>query len=165
MADDTKDALDSLMKEALFEELARIEHERWAHWQTYFHEQLRKELPGPALERVIAPWERQRLTTYDNLTEREKEADRGQVMRYWPLIENLSWTLPSGMRIFKLYRHEDETGISGTGTVALGVVFPDGRVEMRWQTKTASTTSFDRIRDVEEVHGHNGKTSIVWLST
>lgn len=67
------------------------------------------------------------------------------------------------MRRFELHRDDDETGVSGTGVVAAGCVFEDGKVVMRWRTKTASTTSFDNLNDVLAVHGHGGKTRIVWI--
>ena len=48
-----------LESEQLVDELAAIEHERWAHWQRYVQ-----------------------------LTEREKASDREQVRRYLPVIIN-----------------------------------------------------------------------------
>jgi hypothetical protein len=66
---------------------------------------------------------------------------------------------------FRLERHDDETGISGVGAVAYGVKFVDGVVVMRWCTATGphSTTVFDSVDDVLVVHGHHGKTEIVWV--
>jgi hypothetical protein len=67
-------------------------------------------------------------------------------------------------RRFHLYRHADETGVSGTGIVAEGVQFQDGVVSMRWCVKPArSTTSYDNVPDVTTIHGHDGKTEIVWI--
>jgi len=66
-------------------------------------------------------------------------------------------------RRFNLVRYEDETGVSGTGIVAQGVQFADGRIVIKWVTDTSSTTIFDSIEDVETVHGHGGKTEVVWL--
>ncbi len=64
---------------------------------------------------------------------------------------------------FVLVRHEDETGVSGTGPVAEGVVFSDyGRVGMTWTTQHASTCFYPDVATVERIHGHNGKTLIVW---
>jgi ferredoxin len=65
-------------------------------------------------------------------------------------------------RTFVLQRDEDESGVSGTGEVAHGVLFDDGKVAMRWRTKTAATTLFDSIAHVLEVHGHGGATRIIW---
>ena len=67
------------------------------------------------------------------------------------------------MRRFILQRDIDETGISGVGAVAQGVQFDDGVCAMRWNTNTGSTAIYDSAKDVEAIHGHNGKTQIVWL--
>lgn len=69
------------------------------------------------------------------------------------------------MRTFELHRDEDETGISGTGIVAEGIQFSDGRVALRWQTHGNdhhSTVIWDDVASVEAIHGHGGKTRIVW---
>lgn len=62
------------------------------------------------------------------------------------------------MRRFHLVREEDETGISGTGVVAEGVVFSDGRVALRWvaHEHTRSTVLWDAVEDVLTIHGHGG---------
>lgn len=65
--------------------------------------------------------------------------------------------------MFQLHRDIDESGVSGTGAVAEGVVFNDGTVAMRWRTKHSSTCIYDSIDDVETIHGHGGKTRLVWL--
>ena len=62
---------------------------------------------------------------------------------------------------FHLVRIEDETGISGTGMVARGVILPSGAVVMEWQTFHSSICYYKNIGDVEEIHGHNGKTLVV----
>jgi hypothetical protein len=67
------------------------------------------------------------------------------------------------MRLFYLNRVEDETGVSGTGEVAGGIIWHDGRVAMRWFTDTASTAFYDSIQAVEEIHGHGGKTRVVFM--
>lgn len=72
------------------EQLAAIEHERWADWQRWMHAQCSQyELDSAAL--VIPPalvqrWERQIRTKYEDLSEEEKRSDREQVDRYWPLL-------------------------------------------------------------------------------
>jgi len=67
------------------------------------------------------------------------------------------------MRTFELHRDEDETGISGTGVVAEGIQFSDGQVALRWQVGDhRSTVVWDDVADVIAIHGHNGKTRIVW---
>lgn len=67
------------------------------------------------------------------------------------------------MRRFHLQRNEDETGVSGTGVVAEGVQFTDGRCTIRWRTARASTADYDSITDLEEIHGHQGRTVVVWV--
>ena len=65
---------------------------------------------------------------------------------------------------FVLRRTEDETGISGVGDVAWGVLFPDGVCVTRWcVTDIRQTCVWSSLADVEAVHGHNGKTAVVFL--
>lgn len=66
-------------------------------------------------------------------------------------------------RRFTLVRDEDETGVSGTGVIVEGLEFTDGTVALRWLTGTTSTAVYASIADVETIHGHGGKTRIVWL--
>jgi len=66
-------------------------------------------------------------------------------------------------RVFHLVRDEDVSGVSGCGMVAEGVVFSDGRAVMRWLPGPARGISiFDSIRELESVHGHAGRTRVVW---
>lgn len=66
-------------------------------------------------------------------------------------------------RRFVLERDTDETGVSGVGTVAWGVAFPDGAAVTRWNAAIAQTCAWQSIADVVAVHGHGGRTRIVWL--
>lgn len=66
-------------------------------------------------------------------------------------------------RRFELHRDADETGVSGTGVVASGLCWADGRAAIRWHTPLRSTTAYESMADVEAIHGHGGKTRIVWL--
>lgn len=66
-------------------------------------------------------------------------------------------------RRFVLLRDHDVSGVSGTGLVAHGVQWPDGRVSTRWNGSVAQSCSWDCIEDVETIHGHNGATKVVWL--
>lgn len=74
------------------------------------------------------------------------------------------------MRTFHLERYEDETGISGTGVVAEGVEFSDGTTVLRWlEAGTArpdvvrpTTVVHESVASVEALHGHGGKTQIVY---
>lgn len=68
-------------------------------------------------------------------------------------------------RRFKLVRHEDESGVSGTGTVAYGVAFPEpnGRAVLGWVTEVNSVAVYSSLAEVREIHGHDGKTEVVIL--
>lgn len=66
----------------------------------------------------------------------------------------------NGVRRFFLDRATDETGISGTGTVAQGVVWGDGSVALRWLTRHRSTCVYASMDDVVAIHGHAGKTRV-----
>lgn len=73
------------------------------------------------------------------------------------------------MQGFELIRHHDVTGTSGTGRVAVGVVFEDGIAVTHWLTDTRSTVvwhteSLQHAEDtLKRIHGHGGHTQINWL--
>lgn len=69
------------------------------------------------------------------------------------------------MRRFELHRHEDVTGVSGTGVVAEGVVFRDGVAVLRWLGEWPTSVVWHErgVDSIEHVHGHSGATDIVWL--
>lgn len=68
------------------------------------------------------------------------------------------------MKTFHLVRDEDETGISGTGVVAEGVIFRNNWVAVHWLTQYTCVNIYSSIAEVEAVHGHQGKTRIVFDS-
>lgn len=78
------------MPDPLKEQLAALEHRRWAHWQKWMHSVCIRNEDGsltiPAV--LVERWERQIATPYEALSEREKDSDREQVNRYWPLIKS-----------------------------------------------------------------------------
>ena len=66
-------------------------------------------------------------------------------------------------RTFVLNRIEDASGVSGTGVVAEGVVFSDGKCAVRWIVgEHRCTSTWDSLNDIEKVHGHGGMTVIVF---
>jgi len=69
--------------DALIEELAAIEHERWAHWQKYVHEQCERLSDGSLVipAHLVSRWEKQIETPYHQLSQEEKQSDREQVER------------------------------------------------------------------------------------
>jgi hypothetical protein len=65
-------------------------------------------------------------------------------------------------RTFELHRAEDVSGVSGTGVVADGVEFPDDTVVIRWRGRHASTVIWPDLATALAVHGHDGRTTVVW---
>lgn len=73
------------------DELAAVEHERWAHWQRYMHDKGERRPDGSLVlpRDLIERWEAQIATSYADLSEAEKESDREQVRRYIPLVSDI----------------------------------------------------------------------------
>jgi len=69
----------------------------------------------------------------------------------------------TAMRRFVLKRDEDETGISGTGVVAEGVEYSNGRCSFTWLTHQEAVNNYGSMKTVEELHGHHGKTKVVYI--
>lgn len=63
---------------------------------------------------------------------------------------------------FHLRRNEDESGVSGTGRIAEGVMFTDGTCALRWLTEHRSTALYENIQTLIKIHGHGGKTAVVF---
>ncbi len=80
--------LDFDIPDSLMENLAAIEHERWSHWQKYLHEQCKRNEDGsltiPA--DLVSRWTIQANTDYFELSEKEKNSDREQVLLYMPVL-------------------------------------------------------------------------------
>jgi hypothetical protein len=72
-------------------------------------------------------------------------------------------TLVPAASPFILRRHHDVTGVSGTGIVADGVLFPaagKSKAIVRWRGERGSTVVWDHIGHVKEIHGHDGATVV-----
>ncbi len=65
------------------------------------------------------------------------------------------------MKVFYLHRKEDESGVSGTGRIAQGIVFDNGRVALTWLSDHPSVTVYDNLGEVRAIHGHSGKTEVL----
>ncbi len=65
------------------------------------------------------------------------------------------------MKIFYLKRTEDESGVSGTGRIAQGFIFDNGKVALTWLSEHPSVTVYDSVGEVHAIHGHGGKTEVV----
>lgn len=67
------------------------------------------------------------------------------------------------MRVGHILRHEDESGVSGTGVVAEWIEYSDGEVVVHWLSHTPSTNHYRNIKQLEQIHGHGGKTEMVTI--
>lgn len=74
---------------SLKEELAAIEHDRWAHWQKYMHEKCIQNEDGSLTipKEFVSKWSLQIATPYAALSEKAKDSDREQVDKYFPTIK------------------------------------------------------------------------------
>ena len=68
------------------------------------------------------------------------------------------------MKLFELQRDVDESGVSGTGVVAQGVIFDNGWCALTWLTKHTSVAFYTDINEVIAIHGHGGKTHVVQIA-
>jgi hypothetical protein len=68
-----------------------------------------------------------------------------------------------GVRRFHFERLEDASGVSGCGIVAEGCLFIDtGEVVVHWLGAHSSINIYHSLEDVKYVHGHEGRTQIVF---
>jgi hypothetical protein len=68
-----------------------------------------------------------------------------------------------GMRRFHFERLEDASGVSGCGNVAEGCLFTDtGQAVVHWLGSHGSVNLYNCLEDVIFVHGHEGRTKIVF---
>ena len=68
-----------------------------------------------------------------------------------------------GMRRFHFERLEDASGVSGCGRVAEGCLFTDtGQAVVHWLGRHGSVNLYNCLDDVIHVHGHEGRTKIVF---
>jgi len=66
------------------------------------------------------------------------------------------------VRPFYMERETDESGVSGTGVVACGAELPSGKCILEWRTIHSSVCVYNNIGDVAKIHGHKGKTKVIW---
>jgi hypothetical protein len=83
----------------LLEQLAALEHQRWAHWQRYVHSQGSRQADGSLVlpAHLVQHWEHQIGTPYEDLPNTEKESDREQVRKYFPLLQRWLSTSCQGL--------------------------------------------------------------------
>jgi hypothetical protein len=71
------------------EQLADKEHASWARWMDYLFSKCSFASDGAAMipSELAARWNRQMCTSYEDLTEQEKQSDRDEVAHILPIIE------------------------------------------------------------------------------
>jgi hypothetical protein len=90
-----------------------------------------------------------------------KIQDAGEKQAAERFLEVATQSAPTTIR-FWLDRSDDESGVSGTGRVAEGIRFSNGRVALSWLTKHSSVAIYDSMAEVVCIHGHGGKTKVTW---
>lgn len=83
-----------------------------------------------------------------------------------PIAAYLDSLPPASVSPFVLRRHEDVTGVSGTGIVADGALFPaagGSKAVVRWRGERGSTVVWDNLRHAVEIHGHDGRTTVEFI--
>lgn len=85
-----KEAIKKLLI-ADIDRLAAVEHQRWAHWQSYMHGKGTMQADGSLLlpPDLVARWEKQIKTPFEKLSSDEQESDREQVRHYIPAITGI----------------------------------------------------------------------------
>lgn len=83
-------------------------------------------------------------------------------------LGEISSPMPGAPQRFWLVRHEDVTGVSGTGKVAQGVRWESGEVALHWagsrsKPGVTSTATYKSIDELLRVHGHDGATDVEWI--
>lgn len=72
-------------------------------------------------------------------------------------------------RRFVLERRFDVSGVSGSGIVAGGVVFPSGKCITQWRATAdipvGSTVFYESLEQIVAIHGHGGETVVRFLDS
>lgn len=79
--------------------------------------------------------------------------------------DNIPLSKRTSMRRLILKRAQDDSGVSGTGIVAEGVEFSNGQVVIAWYGHKNSIAIYPNRKILEEIHGHEGHTSIEIIDT
>ena len=102
------------------------------------------------------------ITSPDRDVSRPLEFDHRSPAQDWR-TSNYSLPMLDEPRRFYLYRKEDESGVSGIGIVAEGIQFSSGKCVLGWTRQHQSVAIYDNIEALIDIHGHCGKTIILWL--
>ena len=68
------------------------------------------------------------------------------------------------MTVYRMVRENDKTGVSGTGTVAWIMDWPNSFVTIGWVTKPHfSVSTYPNMEAAEQLHGHGGATKFIQM--
>lgn len=86
------------------------------------------------------------------------------------IVLEFDWALQlvTDVRRFVLHRDVDPSGVSGTGVVAEGIEFSSGVVVISFMSTIINVRTaipYSDLADMYLVHGHKGKTRIVWVDS
>jgi len=56
------------------------------------------------------------------------------------------------LKVFKVIRKQDESGVSGIGHIIDGVIFDNGKVVIQWRTDMASIAIYESYKDFYTIH-------------
>lgn len=75
----------------IFEQMARLEHQRWASWQSYLHSKCARDDGGNLIipSGYVKNLERLIRIPYEELSKKEKDTDREEVLKTWSIIADL----------------------------------------------------------------------------
>lgn len=66
-------------------------------------------------------------------------------------------------RLFHLVRTADVSGVSGTGIVAEGTEYHNGKCTLSWFGDNSCIGVYDSKEQLVAIHGHEGRTTIKYL--
>jgi hypothetical protein len=75
------------------------------------------------------------------------------------LVNDWKAATPPG-RAFDLMRSVDGSGVSGTGRVAEGFEFENGKAVLCWLGAMSSVNVYESIDHIRAIHGHGGSTEV-----
>lgn len=67
------------------------------------------------------------------------------------------------VRRFHFNRIDDASGVSGVGRVAEGVLFDSGLIALSWNSLHKCVCVYTSTAEMMAVHGHEGRTELVWI--
>jgi len=67
------------------------------------------------------------------------------------------------MKRFYLVRYEDESGVSGVGVIAEGILFSNWMCILNWLTEHRSQGIYRNPDEMMAIHGHDGRTVLVFV--